>query len=216
MRRRSLTALLLGPVLAGCGGLSNTPFMPATVQGLVSGVDPAFAVVAVRDAGLSTVPDSSGHFVLEGVLPGSASLFVVANEQAGVLLDVTIEGGQVNDLGTLTLQPTASITLELEAPSAQRLDLAVVKVNGVPARISPTSERGEALIGPLPEGCYELSVQVPGFQSLDETLCLARGEQREAHLRLPDPNGSTQLGCGATGCLPGYACQASTGRCREP
>lgn len=206
---------LVAVLAAACGELQNAPFYPATVRGALSGVDPAFAVIAVRDAGLSVVPDSTGAFELEGVAPGSATLFVVANETHGRLIELRVAGGQVNDLGVLQLEPTSRIVVELEAPSAQRLDLAAVMVNGVPAHVTPTSELGEGSIGPLPAGCYQVDVRVPGFVNVSESVCLTAGERRELHVRLPEPDGTITRGCAVTGCLNGYHCETATGRCER-
>ncbi len=216
MRTCSAIAALL--VLAGCGGFDNLPLTEGVVRGQVAEAQPGRALVSVLGRpDLLTRPSGSGEFVLSRVPQGATELFIVASDQKALRAPVVVRGAAVEDLGLLTPRLGAFLKLHLRTSGHQRLGRTLVEVAGTPYAQVTVSDDGNSLVGPLPEGCYDVAAQVPGFGLLKQSVCLLEDDELELELDLPEPDGSPgREGCLVTGCEAGaYTCRGD-GRCEGP
>jgi hypothetical protein len=209
-------AVLLAQGLGGCGGLVNEPFRVGTVHGQLTESDPRVALVSVLgapDLRSDVAPD--GTFTLERVPAGEAELFIVASASRAARVLLTVPSGQSLDLGEVIPKEASFLELGVIAPAHQQVDEAQVTVAGTPLRQLPLDEKGDRLVGPMPDGCYTLEISLPGFPEVSSETCVSAGESKRVKVNLPAPDSRNgERGCAVTGCTEGFLCM-SDGRCVE-
>ncbi len=156
--------------------------------------------------------EDDGSFELVGVPQGDVDLLAIISSSRSERVQALVRGGQVTDIGTRSGRPTASIEVELRAPSHQRVSRGTVDVSGTPVELR-VEDPGEWKLR-VPAGCYEVVATVPGLGTQSANVCVTEGQERSLHVSFPAPDGSPgREGCSVTGCEFGYSCQASTGAC---
>lgn len=204
-------AVLAAVGTVSCGGLDNAPFRVGTVHGQLSASDPSVAYVSVigaPDVRSWVAPD--GSFTLEQVPAGAAELFIVAAADRALRKPLVVQGGQSVSVGVLVPMEASFLSVGVKAPDHQRVASGQVSVVGTPVKELLLDDSGRVEIGPLPDGCYSLSLSVPGFPGLNSETCVSAGEQKEVKVTLPTP----ASGCMETGCSDSFLC-VQDGRCVE-
>jgi hypothetical protein len=208
-----VTGVLLVLGLGACGSLDNAPFRSGTVHGRLTEFDPAVALISlVGEPSVRATPEASGHFMLEGVPAGPAELFIVASEQKAARVALTVQGGQSVEVEDVAPQPAGTFFLKVHARGALRVTQASATVEGTP--FGPLRFDGEGMqrVGPLPDGCYQVSLSAPGFVDAAGQGCVGRGERKVLKIELRPEEDYLNQGCARTGCEGGSHC-ASDGRC---
>ena len=200
---RTLLALLLCPLLSGCGeGFHNAPLQRAEVRGRVVGADPALASVTAlvednggdRDAGVSddgsaapltTGVDAEGRFVLHDVPATRLTLYVVGSPGRAAHLTLDALGGRVTDVGDVVLEQAASITVRVVDTFGSPILGAEVRVDDTPFDRLATDATGSITYGPLAPGCYRVRARADTFEDVDVSACVAAGQALQLTLTLP-------------------------------
>jgi hypothetical protein len=205
-------SLALCSLLCACGSIDNAPLRVGSVRGKLTLSDPSVAVVSVVGRpDLATSVNPGGNFELTGVPVGAAELFVLASQEAALRVAVHVDGARTKDLGHVTPRPGGFLELSVAAPGGQAVSGATVTVEGTPLR-GRKVDQGQARVGPLPEGCYAVTVTAAGFPPTAQELCVGTGEQKPLTVALETDPGYAQSGCQYSGCVDGRVC-ASDGRC---
>jgi hypothetical protein len=209
-------AVLFALSLGGCGELENEPFRKGTVHGRLTESDSQVALVSVLGSpGLRSSVEPDGQFTLERVPAGEAELFIVASADRALRVELTVPGGQSLSLGELVPVEASFLSLRVKAPNEQQVDKAQVSLVGTPLQRLQPDEEGSLRMGPIPHGCYALSLSLPGFPDVTSETCVSAGETKEVKVNLPAPDGDDgHLGCAETGCEEALIC-APDGRCVE-
>jgi len=216
MRSTAHSLLLLAALaLTGCGGLDNAPLTVGVVRGTLQEAVGGTAVVSVfGQPDVFLRPDSSGQFQLSEVPQGASELFAVASATKAVRVPMVVYGGGVTDLGTVRPRPGGFVKLELHTGSYQRLGTSKINVVGTPFQRVAVSDTGVAVVGPLPEGCYELNTTAPGFGTIAPRVCVQEADDLELDADLPRADGTEgHEGCIVTGCQDPYVCDTFDGHC---
>ncbi len=207
-------AVLLALGLSGCGELVNEPFRTGTVHGQLAESDQQVARVSLLGApGLSTSVTKEGQFTLQNVPAGPAELFIVASASRALRVPLTVPGGQSLSLGELVPLEASFLSLRVKASEEQLLDDARVSLVGTPLQQLALDEKGERLIGPIPDGCYTLSLSRPDSPDLSSETCVSAGETKEVKVNLPEgtlhctPNGQCFECLENSHCGPGLTCR---------
>lgn len=204
-------AVLLTLGSLGCGELENAPFRIGTVHGQLTESDPGAALVSVMNAPeLRARVEPDGSFVLKEVPAGAAELFIIASASKTLRVPMIVQGGQSISVGVLTPKEASFLSVRVKAPAHQPVDGAEVSLEGTPVEPVRPSENGRLLIGPLPDGCYTLTVSLSGFPEVHSDTCVSEGEHKEVKVNLPAPNS----GCMETGCSGNFLCMPD-GQCVE-
>ncbi|WP_375745854.1 carboxypeptidase-like regulatory domain-containing protein [Corallococcus interemptor] len=219
MRRQSLlltlSSLGLGLGLGACGGLDNEPFRAGTVQGRLTEFDPAVALVSVLGApGVRGGVDAQGRFTLEDVPAGPVELFVLATYDKAARVPLTVQGGQSVDVADVSPRTAGSFLVKLLARGRLLVTEAKAVVDGTPIEASGLDDRAPRRLGPLPEGCYGVSVSAPGFIATSLQGCVEAGKQTALTVELVPEPGYAGQGCARTGCAADSHC-ALEGGCVE-
>lgn len=144
-------------MLLACGGFDQRPLRTGVVRGQLLGSTPQYGRVSVYGdpARLSGV-DADGGFTLE-VPSGPHQLLSVASPTEAQLINVDVPPAGDLELGPLALPPAGYLDVEIAAANPESGELFV---EGTPyAGISPDST-GNARIGPLGAGCYQVAAYV--------------------------------------------------------
>ncbi|MCP3143757.1 carboxypeptidase-like regulatory domain-containing protein [Pyxidicoccus xibeiensis] len=210
----AMTALLALGVSA-CGNLSNDPFRVGTVRGQLSEYDASVALVSlVGQPGVRSTVDAEGRFTLERVPAGAAELFIVATAEKAARVPVTVQGGYSVELKQVAPTAAGFFDLRVKASQGERVSGAQVAVVGTPFQRLKLDDKGRLRVGPLPDGCYGVSVSATGFPSLSAEACVGPGEKKEIKLELALAPDLVERGCAVTGCADGLVC-APNRRCVE-
>jgi hypothetical protein len=209
----NLAAALLPLFAAGCGNLENAPLRVGTVRGQLTDYDPAVALVSVvGEPGVLANVDAQGRFTLEGVPAGPAELFIVATREKAARLPVRVPGGDSVDVRSVVPGSAGFFDLRVKATQARRVTAGQVTVEGTPFQQLLLDGAGALRVGPLPDGCYGVTVKATGLLETRAEACVGAGEKKELKVTLDgDADGR---GCVATGCEDGRVC-APNGRCEE-
>jgi hypothetical protein len=213
MRHALHIAMVAGLVLGslGCGELQNAPFRIGTVKGQLTQSDASVALVAVLGAPQvrsSVAPD--GSFTLEQVPAGRAELFIVASASKTLRVPVLVPGGQSVSVGPLEPKEASFLVVRLKAPAHESVSQAQVTLVGTPLEPLQPDMAGRVSMGPLPEGCYTLSIVLSGFPVVTSEVCVSAGALADVKVNLPPPDS----GCAVTGCSDDFLC-VTDGRCVE-
>ncbi|QRO00923.1 carboxypeptidase regulatory-like domain-containing protein [Archangium violaceum] len=208
--------MTLAVAVGACGGFDNTPFRTGTVRGRLTEADPSVALVSlVGDPALRGTVAEDGSFVLKNVPAGPVELFILASADKAVRLPVQVPGGGSAHLEEVVPREAGFLALRVKAPSHQRVSDGQVSVMGMPFQGLRLDEDGCLRLGPLPDGCYDLEVSVPGYPVKKTNACVKESEQKELKVQLSEPDDDLiKQGCTVTGCERGTHC-ASDGRCVE-
>ncbi|MBZ4329955.1 carboxypeptidase-like regulatory domain-containing protein [Corallococcus sp. AS-1-12] len=173
--------------LAGCGGFDNGDLRTGTLKGRILGVEADVARVSVMGrSDLRASVSADGSFQLAGVPATSLELFVVASRTRAARKAVVAQGAQVTDVGDIASAPGAFLTVRVTdeggaIPSGVEVEL---KDTGLD-RIKLAAGNGEARLGPLPPGCYELEVKADDLEDVEEEICVREGEEQVRAITLP-------------------------------
>ncbi|RKH73244.1 carboxypeptidase regulatory-like domain-containing protein [Corallococcus aberystwythensis] len=215
MRRQCLLLMLSSLGLGACGGLDNEPFREGTVRGRLTEFDPAVALVSVVGApDVRSGVDAQGRFTLKGVPAGPAELFVLATEDKAARVPLTVQGGQSVDVPDVAPRAAGMFFLKLHARGSLKVTDAKASVDGTPIEAASLDDRSPRRLGPLPEGCYGLSISAPGFVSTALLGCVDAGKQTALNVELVPEESYVQQGCARTGCADDSHC-APDGCCVE-
>ncbi|GMT96097.1 hypothetical protein KH5H1_02160 [Corallococcus caeni] len=215
MRRHCLLLTLssLGLGLGACGNLDNEPFRAGTVRGRLTEFDPAVVLVSVVGApGVRGSVDAQGRFTLEDVPAGPAELFVLATADKAARVPLTVQGGQSVDVADVAPRPAGTFFVKLRARGNLRVAEGKASVDGTPIEASQLDDQAPRHLGPLPAGCYGVSVSAPGFISTALQGCVGEGKQTVLTVELVPEKSYAQQGCATTGCNSESHC-ASDGCC---
>jgi hypothetical protein len=213
MRQALHIAMVVGLVLGalGCGELENAPFRIGTVHGRLTESDASVALVAVMGTPeLRSGVAPNGTFTLEQVPAGEAELFIIASASKTLRVPLIVQGGQSISVGPLAPKEASILSMRVRAPSHQSVDQAKVTLVGTPVAPVRPDSTGRLRVGPLPDGCYTLSVTLEGFRDVTSETCVSAGETKDVKVNLPAPSS----GCAVTGCSDDYLCLPD-GRCVE-
>ncbi|RKI46474.1 carboxypeptidase regulatory-like domain-containing protein [Corallococcus sp. AB004] len=202
MRRQCLFLTLssLG-LLGACGSLDNEPFRAGTVRGRLTEFDPAVALVSVVGApGVRSGVDTQGRFTLEDVPAGPAELFVVATGELAARVPLTVQGGQSVDIADVSPRAAGTFFVKFHVRGNRKLTDAKAIVDGTPIEASGLDDKAPHPLGPLPEGCYGVSVSAPGFASTSVQDCVDAGKQTVLNVELIPEGSSGEERCAFAGC----------------
>jgi len=216
---RSSLYIAMAPLLAlgavACGNLQNEPFRVGTVRGQLTEYDAAVALVSlVGQPGVRSNVDADGLFALEGVPAGPAELFIVATAEKAARVGVTVQGGQSIQLKGVAPKAAGFFDLRVRASQGERVTGAQVSVVGTPFQRLLLDDSGQLRVGPLPDGCYGVTVSATGFPLTQAEACVGSGEKKELRLTLEADEDHVNRGCAVTGCADALVC-APNGRCVE-
>lgn len=213
---RHIAAVVLALGVAACGNLQNDPFRVGTVRGRLTESDSALAMVSVLGSpGIRTNVEADGSFTLERVPAGRSELLVVASADKATRLTVTVQGGGAVALGDVEPREAGFLDVRVNAPGKLRVSGGQVSVDGTPFQRMQLDEKGRARMGPLADGCYNVSVSAPGFPVAATSACVGNGEKKEVKVNLAVPDGDVvHHGCAVAGCVDGSLC-APNGQCVE-
>ena len=207
MRRQSLLLSLSSLGLLGlgaCGSLDNDPFRAGTVRGRLTDFDPAVALVSVVGLpGVRSGVDAQGRFMLEDVPAGPVELFIVATADTAARVPLTVQGGQSVDVPDVKPRTAGTFLVKLHTRSSRKVLDAKALVEGTPVEASQLDDRAPYRVGPLPEGCYGVSILAPGFLSTSVQDCVGSGKQTALNVELVPESDSSEERCAFAGCEDG-------------
>lgn len=211
----AMTALLaLG--LSACGNIRNDPFRVGTVRGQLTEFDAAVALVSlVGQPGVRSTVDAEGRFELTNVPAGPAELFIVATAEKAVRVGVTVQGGQSIEVRGVAPRAAGFFELKVKASQGERVTGAQVSVVGTPFQRVQLGESGQLRVGPLPDGCYQVTVSATGFPLTQAEACVGPGEKKELKITLKADPDYVNRGCAVTGCADGLVCSPTNNKCVE-
>lgn len=182
---------LVGLAMAGCGGFENAPLERGMVRGRILGAESGVARVSVLgQSELSTGVQPDGRFELTEVPATSLELFVVASRTHAVRVPVVAQGARITDVGDIRASPGAFITVHVVDTQGQVPPGAEVEIDATGLdehAVDATS--GQVRVGPLPAGCYELTVKAEERESVKLEVCVQQGEEAMRSVTLPPPEG---------------------------
>ncbi|QSQ24683.1 carboxypeptidase regulatory-like domain-containing protein [Pyxidicoccus parkwayensis] len=209
-------AVVLAWGVGACGNITNDPFRVGTVRGQLTEFDSAVALVSlVGHPGVRSNVDAQGRFALEGVPAGPAELFIVATAEKAVRVNVTVQGGQSVEVKSVAPRAAGFFDMKVKASQGERLTGAQVSVEGTPFQRLLLDNSGQLRVGPLPDGCYEVTVSATGFPVTQAEACVGPGEKKELKLTLEADPEYVNRGCAVTGCADGLVCAPTNNKCVE-
>jgi hypothetical protein len=209
LRTGALGALLATGLACG-GGLENVPLTLGSVRGTLVGGSTSSTVSVFGQPDLLAHAASDGTFEIQGVPQGEVELLVLISSSRNELVLAQVEGGGVTDIGRRSGRPTATLEVELLAPSSQRVVRGTVSIPGTPLQ-SHLEDSGWNLR--VPGGCYSIVATVQGLGTQTVQTCVSEGQQQAVEIHFASPDGSPgHEGCSVTGCDSDYQCR-SDGSC---
>jgi pectate lyase len=114
------------------------------------------------------ITDTSGGFVIIGVTPGDYTIEITDDSASAVLLSCTANETGLVDLGTVTLQPFASIAGQI----SRLTENAYVQVRGL-ERVVIADSTGSFVVTDLPAGTFNLHMVTQDGQTAEITNVVA-------------------------------------------
>jgi pectate lyase len=111
-----------------------------------------------------TITNADGRFEITDIDPGDYRIEITDNISSAVLLSCTIEVGDTADLGTVTLQPFASIAGTIDSLT----ESAYVQIRGL-ERLVPVDTSDSFAVYDLPAATFDLRVVTVGGASTEQT-----------------------------------------------
>jgi hypothetical protein len=179
-------------VAGGCGGSSVTPgsSTAGTITGRVTNAqNPSSLQVSLDGQQLEVTPDAQGNFTIPNIPPGEYVVSVLdPATNSGAHLNVAVGSGQTANVGDVTLsfggqitgivsqvdangvlQPMASVEVVAESVDVSTIGAAAGQEPPSPAPslrlVAYTGEDGSYVMRAVPQGEYQVSVVVPGFEA---------------------------------------------------
>jgi hypothetical protein len=209
-------AALLALVTGACGNIQNEPFRVGTVRGQLTEFDAAVALVSlVGHPGVRSNVNEEGRFALEGVPAGPAELFIVATADKALRLGITVQGGQSIEVKQVAPNAAGFFEMRVKASQGERVTGAQVAVVGTPFQGLQLDDAGRLRVGPLPDGCYAVTVSATGFPLTQTEACVGPGEKKEIKVTLEADPEHVNRGCAVTGCAEGLVCAPTNNKCVE-
>lgn len=206
---RALLTALVAVAFAGCGGFDNRVLTQGQLALRVATheLEPGKAWVALPSRGLVAPISDAGVALLGELEPGAVDVVVMASREAGAFLRTTVRARETVDLGTLALSRAQRIRVELDTEGEPNLAQTTGLLRGLPLAEVHAEDDGDLELGPVPPGCYELELRVPGYGQLSANGCTATDGGSPSRVALPQPNGQAgREGCVVTGCRDGRRC----------
>jgi hypothetical protein len=198
--RLPTAALLVGVLLAACGGLENPDLSEGAVTGRIAPFRPGGRVYLFGRPDVGTPLAADGTFYL--VVPAGPAVLVALDGAGGAaLLGVMVAGAEVTRLGSppdagpvvpgsldtpVALPPAGFLRLTARSTVGTALGEARFTLSGTDQRDVAPAASGEALLGPLPAGTFELVVRAPGVAEARAEVEVVAGQvlSREVTLSL--------------------------------
>ena len=209
-------AALLALTTGACGNIRNDPFRVGTVRGQLTEYDPAVALVSlVGQPGVRSNVDAEGQFELTNVPAGPVELFIVATAEKAIRVGVTVQGGQSIEVKGVSPKAAGSLDMKVKASQGERVAGAQVSLVGTPFQRLVLDNSGQLKVGPLPEGCYEVTVSATGFPLTQAEGCVVAGKKTDLKITLEADPEYVNRGCAVTGCADGLVCAPTNNKCVE-
>ncbi len=203
---RALIASLVVVGLSACGGLENEPLTLGIVRG---SLERASASGWVAIAGRPTTRQAlgaGGTFEFRDLQHGEIELFGVANDAEALRRTVAVEGGGITQLGQLAAHPGGFVSVDVKTSTGLFLGRGTVEIPNQPWTTT-LDILGHGSLGPLPVGCWDIHLSIPGAAVLERQACTTEGGTEAAEFDLVEPDGTPgHEGCAITGCQDGLEC----------
>jgi len=175
LRGALLAAALL---LAGCGGLENPDLSSGAVAGRIAPAFPGGKVYLFGRPDLAAPLAADGSFYLTA--PAGPAVLVALDGGAGAgLIGLVVRGGDITWLGfdpeggaapvgsadapPVVLAPAGFLTVTARSTAGSVLQAARFTLAGTDQRDVAPDATGQAKLGPLPAGTFELRAGAPGL-----------------------------------------------------
>ena len=205
---------LLALLLAACGGFDNEPLLYGIIRGQLSSASAQALVVVLEHPELQTRPDATGHFEIQHVPLGPATLLIRESDTRARRVEVDVGAAEIVELGVVATEPAAHLELEFFPPTGIPVIDPRVTIDGTPLT-GESAEMGRELELTLPAGCYRVVASAKGVGSVTfDEVCVTAGQRVERHVEFPRPDGSPgREGCVVTGCQYPLECSPSERIC---
>jgi hypothetical protein len=142
-------------------------------------------------------------------------LFIIATAQKAVRVGITVQGGQSIEVKRVAPNAAGFFEMRVKASQGERVTGAQVSVVGTPLQRLTLDDAGHLRVGPLPDGCYEVTVSATGFPLTRAEACVGPGEKKELKVTLEADPEYVNRGCAVTGCAEGLVCAPTNNKCVE-
>jgi hypothetical protein len=196
---------VLGILLAACGGLESPDLATGAVAGRVDPAFPGARAYVLGQPEVRTELDAEGAFLLAPVPVGDAAVVVFDGSTRAGLRAARVRGAEVTWVGPAPAPlagtdgapgeplplPGASGALPLAGTIQARATASGAPVAGVRFTVEGTElvavapgAGGDAPLGPLPPGTFELVARAEGFAEARRTIEVRAGETVAVELGL--------------------------------
>jgi hypothetical protein len=218
--------LLAGAVAllaAGCGGLDTPDLTRGAIAGRIVGAAPGAYAYPLGRPELKAALAADGAFELGGLPEGEYRVVLFDGELRAELAEAEVEGGMRR-----RLKDRYGERAQVEDGKKMRwagLVAAAALPRGGALALSPrfevrqtdlavTGQGAGAVLGPLPEGDFDLAVAMDGFAPQVRTVAVPSGMSVAAEVELDVEPSAERKGCAASGgCRNGLICDPSDGFC---
>ncbi len=207
--RHVLVVVAVAAGLAGCGGLDNRVLSEGQLRVAVplSELEAGKAWVALPALGRVAFLGDAGVAAFAQLEPGPVDVVLLASREKGVVLRAQVRARETVDLGTVALARTQRLLVELSAQGDPDLGKATATLRGLPLGDVRADDEGEFELGPVPPGCFDVDLRVPGYGELSASACTTSDGGASTRVALPEPTGQVgREGCLVTGCRDGKRC----------
>ncbi len=180
-------ALLLGPILTGCGGnIDNTKFLEGRgdLKGVALSPDGKpleGVIVQVLHSNKVAVTDEKGNFLLRNVQAGKRELLFRYREELALKLTIWVVGGQRATIKPeqTVLQPVAQLLGKVASEPDWTAKGVTLSIAGTPYKTKTVNKSGTFAFKALPAGCHLLRVESKYFSAKEREICLKPGSTRD-------------------------------------
>ncbi len=170
--------------------------LTATVKGVVhNSLGGPYSGATVAVGSLSTLTDTSGHYVLSGVEPTTATISVTASGYPQVVsVPIAFVAGQTYEFSPTfyaVAPPTTSLTgIVTDAHAGAVIAGATISLNGTDVQSGPDGHFAFANIG---SGLSQLAASATGYRDMVEPIVLASGVNDVGRIALQVADVATEL-----------------------